>query len=151
MSNLSPNNRIINSINRSRYIDKLKGNIGVIKENNKTPIKNKVMDKLEKLKSSLGTRNIIILLSIFLIVSTVLYYFKPSYVMKTIVVNTESNNSKLKITSNKSITESVVKVIKINYLKLIIYSIIITIIIYCILYFMKDKSQYIKKIFNYEN
>ena len=75
MSNLSPNNRIINSINRSRYIDKLRGNIGAIKENNRTPIHHKIIDTYEDLTSNVPTRYIIVFLSLMVLISVLLYIF----------------------------------------------------------------------------
>ena len=125
MSNLSPNNRIINSINRSRYIDKLRGNIGVIKENNRTPIHHKIIDTYEDLTSNVPTRYIIIFLSLMVLISILLYYFKPKFILK----NEVPDNNQLKISSNK-INKLKDKVV--SYWKLIIYSLIITIIVYSI-------------------
>ena len=139
MSNLSPNNRIINSINRSRYIDKLRGNIGAIKENNRTPIHHKIIDTYEDLTSNVPTRYIIIFLSLMVLTSILLYYFKPKFVLKNQVPDNQ-----LKISSNKTnkLNDKVV-----SYWKLIIYSLIITIILYSILYFLRTKSSYIGKLF----
>lgn len=139
MSNLSPNNRIINSINRSRYIDKLKGNIGAIKENNRTPIHHKIFDTYEDLTSNVPRRYIIVFSSILVLTCVLLYYFKPKFILKNQVPENQ-----LKISSNK-IDKKNDKVI--SYLKLIIYSLIITIIVYSILYFLRTKSSYIGKIF----
>lgn len=139
MSNLSPNNRIINSINRSRYIDKLKGNIGAIKENNRTPIHHKIIDTYEDLTSNVPTRYIIVFSSILVLTGILLYYFKPKFILKNQVPD-----NKLKISSNK-LDKTNDKVV--SYLKLIIYSVIITIIVYSILYFLRTKSSYIGKIF----
>ena len=139
MSNLSPNNRIINSINRSRYIDKLRGNIGAIRENNRTPIHHKIIDTYEDLTSNIPTRYIIIFLSLMVLTSILLYYFKPKFVLKNQVTDNQ-----LKISSNKTnkLNDKVV-----SYWKLIIYSLIITIILYSILYFLRTKSSYIGKLF----
>jgi len=139
MSNLSPNNRIINSINRSRYIDKLRGNIGAIRENNRTPIHHKIIDTYEDLTSNIPTRYIIIFLSLMILTSILLYYFKPKFVLKNQVPDIQ-----LKISSNKTnkLNDKVV-----SYWKLIIYSLIITIILYSILYFLRTKSSYIGKLF----
>jgi hypothetical protein len=139
MSNLSPNNRIINSINRSRYIDKLRGNIGAIRENNRTPIHHKIIDTYEDLTSNIPKRYIIIFLSLMVLTSILLYYFKPKFVLKNQVPDNQ-----LKISSNKTnkLNDKVV-----SYWKLIIYSLIITIILYSILYFLRTKSNYIGKLF----
>ena len=138
MSSLSPNNRIINSINRSRYIDKLKGNIGAIKENNRTPIHHKLIDKYEDLTSNIPYRYIIIFVSLLIINGILLYYFKPSFVLKKNIIEQQ-----LKLNSNKQKIN--IKVI--SYWKLIIYSLIITIVVYSILFFMKNKSTFIGKLF----
>ena len=143
MSNLSPNNRIINSINRSRYIDKLRGNIGAIKENNRTPIHHKLIDTYEDLTSNVPTKYIIIFISILIITTILLYYFKPSYILKKTI-----DENKLKISSSKlKENQSNDKVI--SYWKLLFYSLIITIIIYSILYFMRTKNSHIGKLFEY--
>jgi membrane-anchored glycerophosphoryl diester phosphodiesterase (GDPDase) len=143
MSNLSPNNRIINSINRSRYIDKLRGNIGVIKENNRTPIHHKIIDTYEDLTSNVPTRYIIVFLSLMVLISVLLYYFKPKFILKNKVPDNQ-----LKISSNKTnkLNDKVV-----SYWKLIIYSLIITIIVYSILYFLRTKSSYIGKLFEHND
>lgn len=144
MSNLSPNNRIVNSINRSRYIDKLKANIGAIKENNRTPIHHKFIDTYEELTSNIPSRYIIVFVSILVVMFVLLYYFKPNFVLKTIV-----NENQLKISSNKLKQNQNDKVI--SYLKLVVYSLVITIIIYSILYFLRTKSSYIGKIFEHSD
>uniref|UniRef100_A0A6C0I575 Uncharacterized protein n=1 Tax=viral metagenome TaxID=1070528 RepID=A0A6C0I575_9ZZZZ len=136
MSNLSLNNKIINSLNRSRYIDKLKGNIGAIKYNNRTPIHHKIIDTYEDLTSNIPTRNIIVFVSILIIVSILLYYFKPS-----IIMTTKKDIRSLNISSNKK-PDTVI-----SYWKFILYSIIISIIIYTILYLLKNKITYIGKLF----
>ena len=143
MSNLSPNNRIINSINRSRYIDKLRGNIGAIKENNRTPIHHKIIDTYEDLTSNIPIRYIIVFLSLMVLTSILLYYFKPKFVLKNQVPDNQ-----LKISSNKTnkLNDKVV-----SYWKLIIYSLIITIILYSILYFLRTKSSYIGKLFEHND
>jgi hypothetical protein len=143
MSNLSPNNRIINSINRSRYIDKLRGNIGAIKENNRTPIHHKIIDTYEDLSSNVPTRYIIVFLSLMVLISVLLYYFKPKFILKNQV-----QDNQLKISSNKTnkLNDKVV-----SYWKLIIYSLIITIIVYSILYFLRTKSSYIGKLFEHND
>jgi hypothetical protein len=141
MSNLSPNNRIINSINRSRYIDKLRGNIGAIRENNRTPIHHKLMDTYEDFTSNVPKRYIIVFLSILILNSVLLYYFKPKFILKNKVPDNQ-----LKISSNK-LNNSDSKVV--SYWKLIIYSFILTIILYSILYFLRTKSSYIGKIFEH--
>jgi len=143
MSNLSPNNRIINSINRSRYIDKLKANIGILKFN-KTPIHHKLMDKYEDLTSNIKSKYVITFVSILVITTILLYYFKPKFIL--INNNKVIEENKLKISSNKQKENKTNEKI-ISYWKLLLYSFIITIIIYSVLYFMRNKVSYIGKIF----
>ena len=138
MSNLSINNKVINSYNRSKYINKLKGNIGVVKEGNRTPIHYKLMDKYEDIASHVPKRNIFIFSFIFVLVFFILYYFKFSFILK----RNESQNTNFKISSNKNNNKVV------SYWKLSFYSLIITIFLYIILYFTKNKVDYIGKIFD---
>ena len=146
MSNLSPNNRIINSINRTRYIDKLRGNIGILKENNRTPIHYKIIDTYEDLTSNVPSKYIIIFVSILVLTIILLFYFKPKFVLK----NTVKEDNKLKISSNK-LKQNQTNDKLISYWKLVSYSLIITIVIYSILYFTRTKVSYIGKLFEYEN
>jgi hypothetical protein len=147
MSNLSPNNRIINSINRTRYIDKLRGNIGILKENNRTPIHYKIIDTYEDLTSNVPSKYIIIFVSILVLTIILLFYFKPKFVLK----NTVKEDNQLKISSNKVIKQNQTNDKLISYWKLVSYSLIITIVIYSILYFTRTKVSYIGKLFEYEN
>ena len=146
MSNLSPNNKIINSINRSRYIEKLRGNIGAIKENDRTPIHHKIFDTYEDIKSNISSRYIIIFVTLLITIMIILYYFKPSFILKP---NINIQNQQLKISSRIRPGDSSNKLDKIvSYWKLISYSLLITVVIYSILYFLRNKSTYISKIFN---
>jgi hypothetical protein len=136
MSNLSVNNKIISSAQRSRYIDKLKGNLGAINENSRTPLHYKIIDTYEDLTSNIPKRNIIVFILLFFITGIILYYTKPSFVLTQ-----QSINSQLKITSDKK-NEKVI-----GYWKLLFYSLIISIVLFSILYFLRNKSLYIGKIF----
>jgi hypothetical protein len=138
MSNLSINNNVINSYNRSKYINKLKGNIGVVKEGNRTPIHYKLMDKYEDIASQIPKRNIFIFCFIFVLVFFILYYFKFSFILKP----NEVQNTNFKISSSKNNNKIV------SYWKLTLYSLIITIILYTVLYFTKNKVSYIGKLFD---
>ena len=146
MSNLSPNNRIINSINRTRYIDKLRGNIGILKENNRTPIHYKIIDTYEELTSNIPSKYIIIFVSILVLTIILLFYFKPKFVLK----NTVKEDNQLKMYSNK-LKQNQTNDKLISYWKLVSYSLIITIVIYSILYFTRTIVRYIGKLFEYEN
>ena len=95
MSNLSLDNKIISSVQRSRYIDKLKGNLGAINENRRTPLHYKIIDKYEDLTSNIPKRNIIVFILLFFITCVILYYTKPSFILTK-----QTINSQLKITSD---------------------------------------------------
>lgn len=137
MSNLSLNNRIINSTNRNRYIDKLKGNIGIIKDSNRTPIQYKLLDTYDEVISKVSKKNIFIFIFLLIFVYILLFYFKPSFVLKK-----QTQEPQLKISSTKNTNEKIV-----NHFKLSIYSIIISIILYCILYVSRKKIPYIEILF----
>lgn len=136
MSNLSLNNKIISSVQRSRYIDKLKGNLGAINENSRVPLHYKIIDTYEDLTSNIPKRNIIIFILLFIITGVILYYSKPSFILTQ-----QTINSQLKITSDKK-NEKVI-----GYWKLLLYTLIISIVLFSILYFLRTKSLYIGKLF----
>jgi heme/copper-type cytochrome/quinol oxidase subunit 4 len=102
-----------------------------------------LIDTYEDLTSNVPTKYIIIFISILIITTILLYYFKPSYILKKTI-----DENKLKISSSKlKENQSNDKVI--SYWKLLFYSLIITIIIYSILYFMRTKNSHIGKLFEY--
>lgn len=137
MSNLSPNNKIINSTSRNRYIDKLRGNIGLIKDNNRTPIGYKILDTYEEVVSKVSKKNILIFIFLFIFIYFILFYFKPSFILKN-----KKDDTQMKLSSNKNSNEKIV-----NHIKLLIYSIIITVIIYSILFFGRKKIPHVEKLF----
>lgn len=142
MTNYSPRNNVINSINRRRYIDKLKGNIGAIKENNRTPIHYKLIDKYENITSNVPIKHIAIFFSIFILFCVVFYYFKPSFILKKQI---QESTLKISSKSNKQ-NEKVV-----SYWKLLFYSLIISTVLFSILYFLRNKNSYIGKLFESQN
>jgi hypothetical protein len=145
----SPINNLIKTADRQRYISKLEQNIG-FKGMSRTPIHHKLMDKYEDITSKIPKRNIFIFLSLFITILVILYYFKPKFIQKNIYKMTTEN--KFKINSNKPPNEKVIRGDEnpVSYWKLIFYSLIVSIILFCVLYFTKNKVEYIGKIFGKE-
>lgn len=168
MSNLSPGNKIISSIQRSRYIDKLRGNIGAIKDNCRTPLHHKLYDTYEGITGKIPTKLISLIFVVFIICNIILYYSKPFFVMKNVPVKTKKPlsttvNSSFKISSLKNQDSSsdskdtkdttddqdtTTKVI--SYYKLVMYSLLITLLLFAILYFTRTKVAFIAKLLETE-
>jgi len=144
----SPINNLIKTADRQKYISKLEQNIG-FKGISRTPIHHKIMDKYEDITSKIPKRNIFIFLSLFIITLVILYYFKPKFILKNI---NKTSDNKFKINSNKIPNEKAVRSGEylVSYWKLIFYSLIISIILFCVLYFTRNKVRYIGKIFENE-
>ena len=144
----SPINNLIKTADRQKYISKLEQNIGY-KGISRTPIHHKIMDKYEDITSKIPKRNIFIFLSLFIITLVILYYFKPKFILKNI---DKTSENKFKINSNKIPNEKVVRGGEhlVSYWKLIFYSLIVSIILFCVLYFTRNKVGYIGKIFENE-
>jgi Na+/H+ antiporter NhaC len=144
----SPINNLIKTADRQKYISKLEQNIG-FKGISRTPIHHKIMDKYEDITSKIPKRNIFIFLSLFIITLVILYYFKPKFILKNI---DKTSENKFKINSNKIPNEKAVRSEEhlVSYWKLIFYSLIVSIILFCVLYFTRNKVRYIGKIFENE-
>ena len=108
------------------------------------------MDKYEDITSKIPKRNIFIFLSLFIIILVILYYFKPKFILKNI--DKMTNDNKFKINSNKIPNEKAVRSGEhlVSYWKLIFYSLIVSIILFCVLYFTRNRVVYIGKIFENE-
>ena len=145
----SPINNLIKTADRQKYISKLEQNIG-FKGISRTPIHHKIMDRYEDVTSKIPKRNIFIFLSLFITILVILYYFKPKFILKNMDKITPEN--KFKINSNKLSNEKVVRDGEhlVSYWKLIFYSLILSIILFCVLYFTRNKVGYIGKIFGNE-
>ena len=99
MSNLnSPVNNIIKTSERKKYMSTLENKLGD-KNVSRTPIHFKLMDKYQDLTSNIPKRNMIIFFSMFIIISVVLYYFKPGFILN---VNKNSDSQSFKISSSKA-------------------------------------------------
>lgn len=144
----SPINNLIKTADRQKHISKLEQNIG-FKGISRTPIHHKIMDKYEDITSKIPKRNIFIFLSLFIITVVILYYFKPKFILKNI---NKTGENKFKINSNKIPNEKIVRSGEhlVSYWKLIFYSLIVSIILFCVLYFTRNKVGYIGKIFENE-
>jgi hypothetical protein len=77
----------------------------------------------------------------------ILYYFKPKFVLKNINKNTPENKFKLNSNKNQNGQDSERIV---SYWKLIFYSLIVSIVLFCVLYFTRNKIGYIGKLFGNE-
>lgn len=141
----SPVNNLIRTADRQRYISKLEQNIG-FKGVSRTPIHHKLIDKYEDITSKIPKRHIFIFLSLFITTLVILYYFKPKFVLKNINKNTPENKFKLNSKNqNGQDSERIV-----SYWKLIFYSLIVSIVLFCVLYFTRNKIGYIGKLFGNE-
>jgi Na+/H+ antiporter NhaC len=145
----SPNNNLIKTADRQKYIFKLEQNIGFNKGITRTPIHYKIMDKYEDITSKIPKRHIFIFISLFIISLVILYYFKPKFILKQ--TNLELQN-KFKMNSNKNLNEKVMRDREqfVNYWKLILYSLLISVILFFVLFFTRTKVLYIRKLFENE-
>jgi Na+/H+ antiporter NhaC len=137
----SPVNNLIRTADRQKYISKLEQNIG-FKGVSRTPIHHKLIDKYEDITSKIPKRHIFIFLSLFITTLIILYYFKPKFVLKNINKNTPENKFKLNSNKNQNGQDSERIV---SYWKLIFYSLIVSIVLFCVLYFTRNKIGYIGK------
>ena len=129
----SPVNNLIRTADRQKYISKLEQNIG-FKGVSRTPIHHKLIDKYEDITSKIPKRHIFIFLSLFITTLIILYYFKPKFVLKNINKNTPENKFKLNSNKNQNGQDSERIV---SYWKLIFYSLIVSIVLFCVLsYFL---------------
>jgi hypothetical protein len=142
----SPVNNLIRTADRQKYISKLEQNIG-FKGVSRTPIHHKLIDKYEDITSKIPKRHIFIFLSLFITTLIILYYFKPKFVLKNINKNTPENKFKLNSNKNQNGQDSERIV---SYWKLIFYSLIVSIVLFCVLYFTRNKIGYIGKLFGNE-
>ena len=131
----SPINNIIKSSDRNKYISRLEKNIG-FKGNYKTPLYEKFIDKYEKINSIVPRKCLITFFSLFITCCVVLYVFKPRFIMKTL-----PNQKQFKISSNKE----EIKVV--SYWKLLIYSLIVSVILFLGMYMMRNKTKYLGMLF----
>lgn len=134
-------NNLIKSSERKRYISTLEQKLGE-KGTTRTPIHHKIMDKYEDITSNISRKNMIIFFSMFIVICVVLYYFKPRFVLAAPKIN---EKSLFKISSRMNEDKRLER--NVSYFKLLLYSMIITIILFSILYFMRNKSSYVAKLF----
>ena len=144
----SPNNNLIKTADRQKYMFKLEQNIG-FKGISRTPIHYKIMDKYEDFTSKIPKRHIFIFISLFIISLVIFYYFKPKFILKK---NNLEVQNKFKMNSDKKSNEKVVRdgEYLINYWKLILYSLLTSVILFFVLYFTRTKVSYIRKLFENE-
>lgn len=142
--NNSPNykNNILKSSERNKYISKLEKNLGYLKKDERTPIRQKLMENYEKIMSNVPTRYIYIFSSLFFIVFIILYLIQPNFVLKKEL----PKNDKMNITSKKNIQMSSLK--KISYIKFTLYCFLITFISFIVLFLFRKNVNCINNLFN---
>lgn len=133
-------NNILDSKERNKYISKIENNLGYLKPGVNTPIHHKIIEKYEKLGFTFNVRYISIFTILFVIIFFLFRFMKPGIILKP-----KKNQSSMNITAKKNQEQK-----EINYIKLSIYSFIITGILFGILYFLKTKNKQIGILFGDE-
>jgi len=134
-------NNILDSRERNKYISKIENNLGYLKPGVNTPLHHKIIEKYEKLGLTFNARYISIFIVLFVIVFLLFRFIKPGIILKPKKIQSSMNISAKKIQEQQK---------EISYTKLSIYSFIITIVVYGILYFFKTKNQQIGILFGEE-
>jgi len=134
-------NNILDSRERNKYISKIENNLGYLKPGVNTPLHHKIIEKYEKLGLTFNARHISIFIVLFVIVFLLFRFIKPGIILKPKKIQSSMNISAKKIQEQQK---------EISYTKLSIYSFIITIVVYGILYFFKTKNQQIGILFGEE-
>ena len=134
-------NNILDSRERNKYISKIENNLGYLKPGVNTPLHHKIIEKYEKLGLTFNVRYISIFIVLFVIVFLLFRFMKPGIILKPKKIQSSMNISAKKNQEQQK---------EISYTKLSIYSFIITIVVYGILYFFKTKNQQIGILFGEE-
>ena len=135
-------NNILDSKERNKYISKIESNLGYLKPGVSTPLHHKIMAKYENINFNFNTRYISIFIALFMIVFLLFRFVKPGFVLKTKKIQSNMNINTLKKNQEQK---------EISYMKLTIYSFILTGILFGILYFLKQKNKQIGILFGEEN
>ena len=134
-------NNILDSRERNKYISKIENNLGYLKPGVNTPLHHKIIEKYEKLDLTFNVRYISIFIVLFVIIFLLFRFMKPGIILKPKKIQSSMNISAKKNQEQQK---------EISYTKLSIYSFIITIVVYGILYFFKTKNQQIGILFGEE-
>ena len=133
-------NNILDSKERNKYISKIESNLGYLKPGVSTPLHHKIMEKYENI--NFNTRYISIFIALFIIVFLLFRFIKPGFILKTKKIQSNMNINTLKKNQEQK---------EISYMKITIYSFILTGILFGILYFLKQKNKQIGILFGEEN
>jgi hypothetical protein len=133
-------NNILDSKERNKYISKIENNLGYLKPGVNTPLHHKIIEKYENLGFTFNVRYISIFIVLFVIIFLLFRFVKPGIILKPKKINSSMN-----ITAKKNQEQK-----EISYMKLSIYSFIITGIVYGVLYFFKTKNKQIGILFGEE-
>jgi len=134
-------NNILDSKERNKYISKIEGSLGYLKPCVNTPLHHKLIEKYENINFNFNTRYVSIFIVIFIVIFLLFKFVKPGFVMKTKKIQSNMNITSKKIQEQKEI----------SYIKLSIYSFIITGMVFGILYFLKTKNKQIGILFGEQN
>ena len=134
-------NNILDSRERNKYISKIENNLGYLKPGVNTPLHHKIIEKYENLNFTFNISYISIFIVLFIIIFLLFRFVKPGFVLKP-----KKTYSSMNITAKKNTEQQK----EISYMKLSIYSFIVTIILYGILYFFKKKNKQIGILFGEE-
>lgn len=134
-------NNILDSKERNKYISKIENNLGYLKPGVNTPLHHKLIEKYEKLGFTFNIRYISIFIVLFVIVFMLFRFMKPGIILKPKKIQSSMNISAKKNQEQQK---------EISYMKLSIYSFIMTVVVYGILYFFKTKNKQIGILFGEE-
>lgn len=135
-------NNILDSKERNKYISKIESNLGYLKPGVSTPLHHKIIEKYENLNFNLNVRYVSIFIALFIIVFLLFRFIKPGFILKTKKIQSNMNINTLKKNQEQK---------EISYMKLTIYSFVLTVILFGILFFFKKKNKQIEILFGEEN
>jgi hypothetical protein len=130
-------NNILDSRERNKYISKIENGLGNLKAGVNTPFHYKIMEKYENINLNFNSRYISIFAVLFIIVFLLLKFIKPGFIM-----NKKKIQSTMNISTKKNLEQK-----EVSYLKISIYSLILSCILFGILYFFRTKNKQIGILF----
>ena len=133
-------NNILDSRERNKYISKIENSLGYLKPGVNTPLHHKIIEKYENINFNFNIRYISTFVVIFIVIFLLFKFIKPSFVLKMKKIQSTMN-----ITTKKTPEQK-----EISYIKLTIYSLIVSGCLFGILYFLKTKNKQIGILFGEE-
>ena len=138
----SPNNKnILHTPSRRRYISRLRSNVEILKTNMATPIHHKLIEEYEGFTQSFCLRYVIVEVILFVLIYTFLFYCKPSFVIDKTPSTTTSTTSLLSKQPKQK------QPIKFNHQKGIFYSLLLSVILFFVLYNIRKKYSILIQLF----